>query len=562
MRNSSLLEMARRPEPQGAEDSAPRDPHPIAIPLAGAFLRLRGEGERGTPSMAATLHGAFAAQAARTPGAVAVTGGGEALTYAELDARSDALARRLRAEGVVPGAHVGICAERSPSLVVAILGALKAGAAYVPLEPHDPPDRLAYVAGDAGVRVVLAHTQLRERLPAGVERVVWLDGDDVVGGSHGGHGDHGEVDPRSLAYVIYTSGSTGRPKGVGVTHANVLRLFTTTDAGFGFGADDVWTLFHSYAFDFSVWEIWGALLYGGRLVVVPYVVARAPEDFYALLEMEGVTVLNQTPSAFRALMRVDEEAHARGGMRPLALRTVVFGGEALDPATLRGWVRRRGIARPRLVNMYGITETTVHVTWRTLTRGDVEAGGASPIGVPIPDLSAHVLDPAGEPRPEGETGELYVGGAGLARGYLGRPALTAQRFVPDPFSGVPGARLYRSGDLARRLPGGGLEYLGRIDDQVKLRGFRIELGEIEGVLREHPSVADAVVLVQGEGAEARLVAWIVPARAPAEGTLPRALRAWARSRLPDYMMPSAIHVLDRLPLTRNGKVDRGALLAR
>ena len=270
----------------------------------------------------------------------------------------------------------------------------------------------------------------------------------------------------------------------------------------------MWTLFHSYAFDFSVWEIWGALLYGGRLVVVPFEVSRSPEDFYALLQDERVTVLNQTPSAFRQLMRVDEEAAARGEMRPLALRNVVFGGEALDPASLRGWVSRRGVDAPRLVNMYGITETTVHVTYRVITKEDVENGGGSPIGIAIPDLSVYVLDAKGQPVPVGVPGELYVGGAGVARGYLNRAELTAERFIDSPF--VTGERLYRSGDRVRWLADGGLEYLGRIDQQVKIRGFRIELGEIEAALQQHDAVREAVVIAREDvPGDKRLVGYVV-----------------------------------------------------
>ncbi|HEV2846639.1 MAG TPA: condensation domain-containing protein, partial [Thermoanaerobaculia bacterium] len=307
-----------------------------------------------------------------------------------------------------------------------------------------------------------------------------------------------------------------------------------------FGAKDVWTLFHSYAFDFSVWEIWGALLYGGRLVVVPYWVSRSPEAFYELLRDERVTVLNQTPSAFRQLIQAEEG--------DLALRYVIFGGEALEPAGLAPWFERHGDERPRLINMYGITETTVHVTYRPVGKADK----VSAVGRPIPDLGVYLLDPALNLVPAGVPGEIFVGGAGLALGYLNRPELTAERFVPNPF-GEPGSRLYRSGDLARRLPDGDLEYLGRIDHQVKIRGFRIELGEIESALARHPAVREAVALVR----EDRLVAWVVPA----EGAAPTLseLRAFAGASLPDYMLPSALVVLDRLPLTPNGKADRRAL---
>ncbi|HEX2207619.1 MAG TPA: amino acid adenylation domain-containing protein, partial [Longimicrobium sp.] len=503
-----------------------------------------------------TLHAAFAAQAARTPDAPALTFGDRTMTYAELDARASALARRLRARGAGADVLVGLCVERSLETVIGILGILKAGAAYLPLDPAYPDDRLAWMLGDSGAHLVVTSGDTYHRLPPAVERV-WMDEDETQDDPADflTNLTPAEVSPDALAYVIYTSGSTGRPKGVQVTHANVMRLMTGTDAWFGFGAQDVWTLFHSYAFDFSVWEIWGALLYGGRLVVVPFEVSRDPTRFHALLRDERVTVLNQTPSAYRQLIRADDEAAAAGDVADLALRYVIFGGEALDPASLRSWVDRRGADRPRLVNMYGITETTVHVTYRVISEDDVRGGSASPIGIPIPDLAVHLLDRRGRLVPIGLAGEMYVGGGGVARGYLHRPELTARRFVPDPFSGDADARLYRSGDLARRRADGSLEFLGRADDQVKVRGFRIELGEIESVLLEHPAVREAVVLARGEGDERRLVAWTV---ASADVTAAE-LRAHLLAHLPEYMVPGAFVPVERLPLTRNGKVDRRAL---
>ncbi|MBB4637955.1 non-ribosomal peptide synthetase [Longimicrobium terrae] len=496
-----------------------------------------------------TLHGAFAAQAARSPGAIAVTFGDEAVTYGALDARANRLAHHIRALGAGPDTLVGLCVERSVETVAGILAILKAGAAYLPLDPAYPEDRLAYMLEDSGVRLVVTTDALTERLPESAT-LVRMDADAAAIDAEPSTAPVETADPESLAYVIYTSGSTGRPKGVQVTHANVVRLFSATDEWFGFGPEDVWTLFHSYAFDFSVWELWGALLYGGRLVVVPFLVSREPDAFYALLEAEEVTVLNQTPSAFRQLMRADELASAAGNARTLALREVIFGGEALDPASLRGWVERRGVDRPRLVNMYGITETTVHVTWRVIGEADVHGGAASPIGIPIPDLSVHLLDRRGAPVPVGVVGEMYVGGAGVARGYLNRPALTSERFVPGA-----GGRLYRSGDLARRLVDGGLEFFGRADDQVKVRGFRIELGEIESVLLAHPYVREVVVLPRGSGDAERLVAWMVMASPMTDAEL----RIHLRGRLPEYMIPGAFVRMDALPLTRNGKVDRRAL---
>jgi amino acid adenylation domain-containing protein len=506
--------------------------------------------------VAECIHQRFQAQAHRTPDAVALSAGDERLTYAELDERANRLAHHLRGRGVGPESRVALCLERGAEMIVAILGVLKAGGAYVPLDPAHPAERLAYTVADAGVALVLTHDAAREALPAvpGVE-VLRLDADAARIAAEPADDPEVAVSPENLAYVIYTSGSTGTPKGTLIGHAAVARLFDATDGWFGFGAQDVWTLFHSYAFDFSVWEIWGALLYGGRLVVVPREVTRDPARFRALLAAERVTVLSQTPSAFRALCRADEDA-----AEPLEhLRTVVFGGEALQYESLRGWLDRYGPRRPRLVNMYGITETTVHVTYHAVTGAELrQDGAASGVGVPIPDLRTYVLDRAGQPCPVGVPGELHVGGAGLARGYLGRAALTAQRFVPDALSGLVGARLYRSGDLARWKADGTLEYLGRMDQQVKIRGFRIELGEIESVLLAQPGVAAAAVIVRGDGEDATLAAYVVPA-----GEAPSAavLRAALAKQLPEYMVPAAFVPIDRIPLTTNGKLDRAALPA-
>ncbi|MFD9196622.1 amino acid adenylation domain-containing protein, partial [Streptomyces phaeochromogenes] len=363
---------------------------------------------------------------------------------------------------------MGVCLERGLDLVPSLLGVLKAGAGYLPLDPASPADRMGYVLADAGAQVVVTSDALVPVLEGVFEgELVVLDRDAELIAARPVSVPESSVAPEGTVYVIYTSGSTGRPKGVVLAHANVVRLFETAQVDFGFGPDDVWTLFHSYAFDFSVWEVFGALLHGGRLVVVPEMTAREPSRFHELLVREGVTVLNQTPSAFTQLIEEDRTRSDAGG---LALRTVVFGGAALDCGALQGWVARHGLESPRLVNMYGITETTVHVTYGPVGAEELAAGGsASPIGRPLNDLSVHLLDPSGELVPVGVPGEIHVGGPGVARGYLNRPELTAERFVPDPF-GPAGARLYRSGDLACRRADGSLEFLGRIDDQVKVRG--------------------------------------------------------------------------------------------
>ncbi|HXE50732.1 MAG TPA: amino acid adenylation domain-containing protein, partial [Ramlibacter sp.] len=361
----------------------------------------------------------------------------------------------------------------------------------------------------------------------------------------------------NLAYVIYTSGSSGQPKGTLIAHANVVRLFAATREWFAFDERDVWTLFHSYAFDFSVWEMWGALLHGGRLVLVPLWVSRAAEQFYELLWRQEVTVLNQTPSAFYQLQQHEEALAERA---ELALRLVIFGGEALDVRRLRPWVERHGEQRPQLVNMYGITETTVHVTYRRLQAADLQEAGGSLIGGALPDLGLYILGPQQQLVPLGTAGEVCISGAGLSRGYLNRAGLTGSKFIPDPFSKQPGARLYRSGDLGRRLAGGEVEYLGRLDQQVKVRGFRIELGEIEAVLQEHVEVREVLVLLREDGAgEGRLVCYVV--LQPGGAISSSELYGYASNKLPAYMVPSAFIMLESFPLTANGKVDRGALPA-
>jgi amino acid adenylation domain-containing protein len=503
------------------------------------------------------IHQWIETQVERRPDAIAVTFGRESLTCEALNRRANQLAHYLQGLGVGPEKMAGIYAERSLEMVVGLLGILKAGGAYVPLDPVYPRERLAFILEDSRVPVLLTQQARLAGLPLHAARVVCLDAGWGAIAQESDENPEGGATPENLAYVIYTSGSTGKPKGTFVTHANVARLFAATQAWYHFDERDVWTLFHSYAFDFSVWELWGALCYGGRVVVVPYLVSRSPEAFYKLLGEELVTVLNQTPSAFRQLIRAEEVV---GVCRNLALRLVIFGGEALELPSLRPWYERHGDRHPQLVNMYGITETTVHVTYRPLTASDLDTVTGSVIGGPIPDLQVYVLDRHQEPVPIGVPGELYVGGAGVARGYLQRPELTAERFVPHPFDGEPGGRLYRSGDLACYLSRGDVEYLGRIDHQVKIRGFRVELGEIEVVLGMHPSVRESVVLAREESpGDKRLVAYVVPAQdaAPAIADL----RRWVQDKLPDYMVPAAFVLLYALPLTAHGKIDRRALPA-
>ncbi|WP_238009491.1 amino acid adenylation domain-containing protein [Dactylosporangium sp. AC04546] len=508
-----------------------------------AAVAARAAGDAAPPLAPAGLAALFEAQAAATPDAVAVESGAETVTYAELDRRADAVAARLAALGAGPERLVAIMLDRGADLIVAALGVLKAGAGYLPIDPAYPAERIAFLLADAAPVALVATG-------------------DVPGA------DLPRVDPRvdpgaaaaprptvtthldATAYVIYTSGSTGTPKGVAVSHRDVVALFAAAQPLFGFDGTDVWTMFHSFSFDFSVWELWGPLLYGGRLVVVPHDVSRSPADFLDLLAERRVTVLSQTPSAFYQLVAADAD---RPG-RDLALRHVVFGGEALDPARLAGWHARRPDG-PRLVNMYGITETTVHVTYRLLDPAAL-ASPASVIGRGLPGFTVHVLDSGLRPVPDGVVGELYLGGPQLARGYLGRPGLTATRFVADPY-GAPGARLYRSGDLARWSTTGELEYAGRADEQVKVRGFRIELGEVESALAAVPGVTAAAVVARtdGPGAGTYLAAYVTGPATPGE------IRALLAARLPEHTVPAAIVTLPALPLTTNGKLDRKALPA-
>ncbi|MFF1493628.1 amino acid adenylation domain-containing protein [Streptomyces sp. NPDC058304] len=508
----------------------------------------------------ATLVELFERQAAQRADEVAVSHEGDTHTYGEVNARANRLARHLVAQGVGPESLVGVCLERSAELVVALLAVLKAGGAYLPIDPDSPADRIAYMVQDA--QPVLLVTTSSNAAAQGLDQdlpLVHLDQAGAFAEETAADLTDAErgtaLRPEHPAYVIYTSGSTGRPKGVLIPHSNVVGLFSAAE-DFAFGADDVWTLFHSYAFDFSVWELWGPLLHGGRLVVVPYDVSRSPGDFLQLLARERVTVLNQTPSAFYQLVQADADAPGQD----LALRYVVFGGEALDLNRLADWYQRHAGDAPVLVNMYGITETTVHVTRIDLDENSAARFRASVIGPAIPGLRAYVLDANLLPAPTGVTGELYVAGYGLARGYHGRPDLTAGRFVACPF-GVPGERMYRSGDLVRWSRNGQLEYVGRADTQVKIRGFRIELGEIENVLAGHPGVAQAVIVVrENHEDDKRIVGYVVPESDDAStGALLAELSEYMRERLPDYMVPSVVIPLSEIPLTSNGKLDRRAL---
>jgi amino acid adenylation domain-containing protein len=502
------------------------------------------------------LHERFEAQVERTPDSVAIVFEREHLTYADLNRRSNQLAHHLLSLDASLGSHIGIALERGIEMINAILAVLKTGKAYLPIDPAYPPERFAFVLEDANVTLLLTDDPTLERLSGLPGIVLSIDADRALIARQSDRNPGARGFPEDLAYLIYTSGSTGKPKGVMVTHSSVGRLFDAVQPLFQFDAKDVWVLFHSYAFDFSVWELWGALLYGGRLVMVPYFVSRQPDYFHSFLADEAVTVLNQTPSAFYQFIKVQQD---RLGASDVALRSVIFGGEALDFSALERWVELHPEGRPALVNMYGITETTVHVSYRPVSPEDVRARQGSLVGSPIPDVQVHVLDEHLNLVPARALGEIFVGGAGVARGYINRPDLTAWRFTPDPFSLNVGARLYRTGDLARRLHDGDLEYVGRKDQQVKIRGFRIEPAEIEAALKENGRIQQAIVVAMGQADERRLVAYLVCEQGPMLKV--DDLHTFLKRKLPEHMIPSSFVFLERLPLTANGKIDRNSLPA-
>ena len=493
----------------------------------------------------ATIVSLFEEQARERANAVALTFGAEQMTYKTLNTRANQLAHFLIDQGVGPDSLVAICLDRSLEMIIGLLGILKAGGAYVPIDPNYPTERISYILQDSQVKLMITD----DTTPALASTLAGLETIDIHAAEIQAASSENPsiaLRPEHLAYVIYTSGTTGKPKGVLLEHRNIVRLFKPEGALFDFDSNDVWTMFHSFCFDFSVWEMYGALLFGGRLVVVPKDITQDAIAYSELLEKEGVTILNQTPTAFYVLQEQVKQAQAK-----LQVRMVIFGGEALSPAQLQNW--KDQFPACQLVNMYGITETTVHVTYKALQAEDMQAA-ISNIGQAIPTLGCYILDANQNLLPVGVTGEIYVTGAGLARGYLGRPELTAERFVDNPL--VAGTKMYKTGDLGRWLPNGEMEYMGRADDQVKIRGYRIELGEIETVVQQHPEVKNAVVLAKGDSNTGQyLVAYIVP-----ENTFdPEDIQQFLATQLPEYMVPPWMIEMENIPRTSNGKVDKKVL---
>ncbi|WP_300665254.1 amino acid adenylation domain-containing protein [Fluviicola sp.] len=500
-----------------------------------------------------SLHGLFLQRALENPQSIALRCDTKTVTYAELDKASDYYAGKLIESGIGANDFVALCFDRNNDMIVGILSILKAGATYVPVDPAYPRERRNFLLEDSGAKVLLCAPTNVHLFNLEGTSVILLDtaaDTDKIAKT-----EKKTVESGENAYMIYTSGTTGKPKGVLVTHQNVLRLFEQTDPIFGFNKSDKWSLFHSVCFDFSVWEIWGALLYGAELVVVPYAVTRSPERFYQLVHDQKITVLNQTPSAFRNFVQVDQQVENNSS----AIRYIIFGGEKLEYDLVNEWVELHGDAAPQLINMYGITETTVHVTYKRIFREEIRAGEACPIGLPIPDLTIHLLDEAGAPVAVGSPGEMYVSGAGVAVGYHNRPELNAERFVTKVIKGE-NLKMYRSGDLAYKDERGQYYYIGRSDDQIKLNGFRIEPRELESISKENEEVTDSVILKADFGpGDERLINFVLTRRALSEKegqSLINRLSDAYRNRVPVHMVPFTHVLWETYPKTMNGKLDK------
>ncbi|MBB3112261.1 amino acid adenylation domain-containing protein [Paenibacillus phyllosphaerae] len=506
------------------------------------------KGRIGQPDNLALL-ARLEAVAAAYPGKTAVSGEDGSITYAEFKLKSDTIAKKLIASGLHPGDKVIVSLDQTVELVLIMAAIVKAGGTYIPVDPNYPQERITFVMEDSQATHIITRSKELSALDAlrriAPELLIEEEPDKL----------DSVVLPNivaDVAYMIYTSGTTGQPKGVMVPPRNIMSLIEATEQEFRLTHRDVWTMFHSASFDFSVWEMWGSLLTGGHLVVVPRQTARSPYDFYELLAEKQVTVLNQTPSAFYALTKVD---HEQRQAKLTSIRLVIFGGEALDTYKLSNWLERYPVSCCRLVNMYGITETTVHVTYRNIRHRDPEFLAKS-VGVALPGWEISIRDERGEPSFYGMEGEIWVGGAGLSHGYHNREELTSQRFVIDP---KDGRRWYRSGDLGRMRPDASVDYLGRMDSQVKLRGFRIELDEIRAVIQKLPNIRNVAVMLHdgqdGESSHKQIVAFIESA----DRLHGDSVRGELKNKMPEYMIPARIVRVGEIPMTINGKVDYGAL---
>jgi len=522
-----------------------------ALPLLGPGERTQQLEEWNATAAAydlVTLPALVARQVARTPDALALLAGPHTVTYRQLDALASRIAHDLRTRGVTRGATVGVLMDRSVQMVAALLGILQTGAAYVPLDPDYPDARIAFMLEDVRAVVTLTQPHLRGRLPSSAATLVPDDDPASIGAdADGGDRVRDFVHLDDPAYIIHTSGSTGRPKGVVVTHRGVVNCLCWMQARYGLDASDRFLFRTSLNFDPSVWEVFWPLMVGGTVVIADAGMQTDPEYLCDAINRTGVTGAYFVPSMLRLFLESGAAA------RCPSLRHVISGGEKLPAETMRGFL---DASRAELHHSYGPTETSIAATeWTCALDGPI---GVVPMGRPLGNVQVYVLDREEQPAPLGVAGELYIGGDGVALGYAGRADLTAERFVPDPFSRAGGQRLYRTGDLVRYRRDGNLEFIGRVDDQVKIRGHRIELGEIERVLEEDPAVRQAVAVVVGEGDASRLAAFVVP-RDAAAAPDPAVLRGFARRRLPEAMVPAAIVAIERVPLATNGKLDRRAL---
>ncbi len=495
------------------------------------------------------LHHLFEAQVSKNSPGIALTFQGDNLTYNELNIRANKLAYYLQELGVKSEVMVGLYLEPSLETIISILAIIKAGGAYIPLDSNYPQERLNYILKDSKIEILITKSDLNKL--DFQEKFIFLDQEQEIIEQKSESNPNSDVTPNNLLYVIYTSGTTGQPKGVMINHYNVVNLFEMVKTYFNFNENDIWTQFHSYSFGFSVWEIWGALLHGGKLVIIPNTITHSPEDFYDLIIQEKVTILSQTPTAFRLLTHVDKSKEKE----LFSLRYIIFSGESLETYLLKSWFDKYGDSKPELINMYAITETSGEIAYRRLTKTDLIASKSSIIGVPLPGVEFYLLDEQMQPVSDGEIGEIYIGGNAVGRGYLNQPELTAEKFINNIFDKSQQSKLYKTGDLGRYLSTGEIAFCGRIDNQIKIRGYRIELAEIEAKLAEYPLVKEAVIIVSENEDNKQLIAYIIPEK----DLTPQDLQKYLKGNLPDYMIPNAFVFLDKLPLSPNGKLDRDSL---